>query len=270
MLAVLAAVILYLAFPLQYEASAVLHIRSAKPQFLFDVPPSGRYDNFVNTQLALMRSPIILNKALEDPEVAKLPCIVKQKDRRGWLAKKLRAKPEGKSELVMVSIGTENADASEIIVNAIVETYLRFIEDTARDTDNKIVMNLQVEGRRLTQLAQQLQGNIRSESKKISEQVAGDADCSEAEAILGFDRTQLARVNKTLDMIEGRILVIQTEMRAPGQISHLSTASHSLPCRAKQLTLMAIGAATAFFVTLLLGWVATGRNQRCSRYTENG
>ena len=330
-LALLAAVILFLVFPLQYEARAVIQIRSENQRFHFEVRQSGRYDDFVNTQLALMRSPLVIGKALEAPEVSVLPCVVKQKDRNTWLTKRLRVRRDGKSEIVIISIETESEDASEKIVNAVVDAYFNFIDDTARETDNMMVRNLQVEKRRQGQLAQTLQESIRTSSKKIEQGKANkaaalteslaqaiaaetinltgmqarrkileerneklteevlesfknnireqeiliaeleqlyDEQCTknesllETEAGIASDKAQLARIDKTLDLLEERILAIQAETRAPGRITPLSRAEvSSEPSRVKRFTIMGVGALAVFVIVLLLGRRVGG--ERC-------
>jgi capsular polysaccharide biosynthesis protein len=115
--------------PIRYEARATIQIRSFKQPFIHDFSLPAQYDEFVKTQIALMRSPAVIDKALENPAVAKLPIILKQQDKRAWLQKKLRIKTEGKSEIQTVRITTNNEDASEKIVNAVVDAYFAFIEE---------------------------------------------------------------------------------------------------------------------------------------------
>ena len=90
----------------------------------------------MNTQLAILHSPEVIDKALDVREVAQLPLVLKQKDRRTWLINKLLTKREGRSEIVSVSIKTNDADASEKIVNAVVDAYMNFVEGYSRATDN--------------------------------------------------------------------------------------------------------------------------------------
>ena len=390
---------LYLAFPLQYESRASIQMRSTKLQFLSANTVQGGYDNFVNTQFAYMRSPAVIDRALEDPEVAKLSIVLKQKDRRGWLTKNLRIKSDGKSEIVIVSIETDAEDASEKIVNAVVNAYLQFIEELERGTNQTMLSQLQIEKRRQQMLAQGLQESIRTNTKKAAgqggvagnegmiaglgqgesllrdlsvhrsqlvalqarkraaderqtrpqnipmavllqsnpefasltqqraelvqrkeglastlrnkddpsmlvidqqiarlddqlkkitgtsnddsgmagmvgflqaqaqidswtleqdiltqqimveeverryaEQLATSADRSETAVDVSFDVTQLARTNKTIDQIDDRILTIQSEQRAPGQINQLTKAVNATPSRTKQIMTVGMGA----------------------------
>ena len=174
-LGLLAAGILYWAFPVQYAASASIQIRSEKQKFLGDDVVQSRYNEFVNTQLALLSSALIVDRALDMPDIAKLPVILKQRDRRAWLQKKLSVKLDGRSEIATVSIATEMDTAAEKIVNAIVDAYLAFVAESARQTETMMLGNLQNERQRLVVGVQQLQNNIRLSTMQAAGQggVAG-------------------------------------------------------------------------------------------------
>ena len=213
-LGLLAAGLLYLIFPLQYEARATVQIRAQKPQFLFDVQQGGGYNEFVNTQLALMKSTVVLDKALEDNLVSKLPIILKQRDKRGWLWKNLSVKPEGKSEIVVISIETDTPEASERIVNTVVDCYFNFIDDITRINESTMLTNLRQARRTQQQTATSLQEMIRAATKQAASQgaVAGQegmvAGLGLGESLLR-DLTvadaQLITMNAELKAIENRI-----------------------------------------------------------------
>jgi len=169
-LGLLAAGSLYLAFPLQYESMAQIRILSERQRLLGDEVQMNRYNEFVQTQLSLMRSPIVLDRVLEMSDISKLHVIAKQRDRRAWLRKKLSAKLDGRSEIVAVSIGTDTEEASEKIVNAVVDSYIVFIEENSRTTDTKVTASLNDEKRMLNQKNQLLQEGIRSKTQQAAAQ----------------------------------------------------------------------------------------------------
>ena len=208
-LGLLAASILYLAFPLQHEAKAIVQIRSTKPRFLFDPVEQGRYDDFVNTQLALMKSSVVIDKVLEQADVAKLPIVQKQKDKRAWLVKKLRTKLEGKSEIVGISIETDSEDASEKIVNAVVDTYFAIIEAAALGTDNELLVNLQAEKRRYIGLVNQYQSNIREKTKRASIQ---GSMAGEMGVIGGFGQGE--SLKRDVLLADAKLTTMRAELRA--------------------------------------------------------
>jgi capsular exopolysaccharide synthesis family protein len=120
-----------------------------------------KYEEFVNTQLALLRGSTVIGKALEVADVAQLTCVKKQKDRKAWLTKKLRVKPEGKSEIIGISIETDSEEASEKIVNAVVHQYFSLIENNSKTNESSMQLQLQAEKTRHATRAQSLQKEIR-------------------------------------------------------------------------------------------------------------
>ena len=157
-----AAGILYLALPVQHSASAAIQIHAVKEQFIVpDQRPRGDYESFANTQVALLKGSSIIDKALENPDVARLAIVLKQKDKREWLTSQLRVANVRNTEIVNVSIATDLPEASERIVNAVVDAYFNYIEESAGDMNRKLLNNLRVEERRQRTLAQGLQARIR-------------------------------------------------------------------------------------------------------------
>ena len=237
------------------EARASILVRSTRPTLFQEARPMENYDAFVNTQLALMKSPDIIDKALEHYEVAVLPIVARQRDKRGWLIGKLQAKREGISEIVVISIVTPSSEDSEAIVNAVVNSYFEHFDNTSRATEQQMLANLQVEKRRHHLLANVLQDNI----KKLRE-----ADSANQDAI-AFDQRQLDRVNEILDRIEDRIMAVTLEQRASGQIIKLTQAVASAPSHEKRLVVGGAAGIVVFFFTLLLSIVLGCVNTHCKR-----
>ena len=164
-----AVVLLVVCWP-QYEATAQIQICSVKPDFLVDHPPMPyKYDALVNTQMALFRSPLVIDRALEQSDVARLPIVIQQGgNRRDWLMRNLRIKHIPNSEIVNISIATDTEDASEKIVNAVVNAYFNFTHEHARKTSNDLVGNLRTEERRQQQVVQTFQETIRSKTREAA------------------------------------------------------------------------------------------------------
>jgi len=174
-LGLLAAGGLYLAQPVQHEAVAQIQIRAVRLHILEQDRQQGRYEDFVNTQLALLRSPAVIDRALEDSNVARLPIVLKQRDKRNWLTNKLRVNPVRRSEIVRISISADTEDAPAKIVNAVVDSYFHFIDENTRKTNRELQTGLRQEERSQSNLAQNLQESIRSKAARAAQQgtVAG-------------------------------------------------------------------------------------------------
>lgn len=153
---------LYVLFPKKYEGKAWIQILSQKPHFIFDEKQQRQYDNLVQTQFALIRSPLIIEKALENPNVASLKCVAREDDKPVWLVKNLLLQPQGKSEMITVSIETEEPHASATIVNSVVDAYFDYYENQSQDWNLRLVRQLTLELNRQQSAARLLQEEIRA------------------------------------------------------------------------------------------------------------
>ena len=173
---------LFFALPVQHEAAAHLRIQAFRDPFIVtDDRRQGKYEDFVNTQLALLKNPDVIDRALEHPDVARLPIILAQgTDRRGWLTRNLSVSNLRNSEIVRVSIATDTPDTSEKIVDAVVNAYFNFIDELARRSNNELINNLRIEDRRYRQLATTFQDNIRRKTREavMAGVAAGDGGMS--------------------------------------------------------------------------------------------
>ena len=202
-----AAVLLVICRP-QYEAMAQIQVRAVPPDFLIDSlsPSLLDYEGFVNTQIALLRSPNVIDKTLKAPEVARLPSVIKQRDRRDWLIRKLHIKRILNSEIVQVSIKTNSAEESEKIVNAVVDAYFNFIEEVDQERTRRLLSQLHVEKRRQQALAQGLQAIIRQKTLETASK--GVVASTEGMSI------GLESVMREIALAETRLTTMQAQRRA--------------------------------------------------------
>jgi len=201
--------ILYLAQPVQYEAAAQIQIRAVRIHLIDDSRPQGRYEDFVNTQLALLRSPSVIDRALENNVVARLPIILKQRDQRGWLTKNLLVSPVRRSEIVRVSIATDTEDASVTIVNAVIDAYFNYNEEMNRQMTQNLLTGLRTEERRLRSLAQTYQENIRGKTERAA--AAGAAAGTEG-MVTGL--VQGESLQRDVAMAETQLTAMQAQRRS--------------------------------------------------------
>ncbi|MDR1964909.1 MAG: hypothetical protein LBQ50_14145, partial [Planctomycetaceae bacterium] len=162
--------VLYVSFPIRYEATAYMQILSQKPYFIFDEKLQQQYDAYVQTQFAIIRSPLIIEKALENPDVAHLPHVQKQKDKVGWLSKALKLQTQGKSEMVTLGIEMEVAEDAEKIVNSVVSAFFDYYADRTQEWNLKLLTQLNLELNRQRASARLLQDEIRNGMEKAAQQ----------------------------------------------------------------------------------------------------
>jgi len=156
--------------PTRYEAMTMIQIRSVVPSLLGNDRPLNEleYNRLVNTQIVLLKSLSVLDRALEQPEVAQLPIVLEQKDKRAWLAKQLQVERASDTEIIYIRITTNSAEASEKINNAVIEAYFSFIDEIARRSTSVLIDNLRVEERRHRQVVQALQDSIRRKTREAA------------------------------------------------------------------------------------------------------
>ena len=136
----------------KYQAKAEVRIRSVIPYLVFQTEDSGRvpsYNSYVNTQVSIMRSLDVLNRVLDQEKVqetewyksAKQPI----KDRLlgnphappiERLRNSLVIRPRRGTEIMDVSLIEKNANDAKIIVDAVLNQYIKYttqVSDKSRD-----------------------------------------------------------------------------------------------------------------------------------------
>ena len=121
-LAAIAAGVVYLTFSPVYKAKAWLRICDNTPFVAFQSREDPR--RFLETQMALMRSPLVIGPVVSRPEIAQLPEIRKQETPVDWLGTKINAASVDQSEYVAISFESPSPASSAMVVNAVVDTYL--------------------------------------------------------------------------------------------------------------------------------------------------
>jgi len=124
LLALMAAAPVWLLMPRGFEAVSWLRVRE-KGGFLGGSSQDGTYDSYKKTQLAMLKSPYVLQGALRKPGIDTLETLQEVgADRLGWLARSLQVTAPGDSEVVQVRLRGKNADDVAKIVNAVVSSFL--------------------------------------------------------------------------------------------------------------------------------------------------
>ena len=158
---ILLVAILFAFFPRTYTATAWIQVAPTKPYYIFAESQQRDYKSYVNTQFALLRSPLVIDKALENPAVARLPEVARQKDRVGWIAKNLKLQSQQCSEMITVSFTAYSPEAAEEIVNSVVNAFFAYYESQSNDWNARMINQLNLELNRQQNAARLLQDEIR-------------------------------------------------------------------------------------------------------------
>jgi capsular exopolysaccharide synthesis family protein len=169
-LAVLASAVIWYLFKPVYRASVVIRVAKTPPRFVVELNKAPEdSEEFVQTQIELIRSRLVLGPVLGRPEIAPLPEVAEIEDPIDRLADKLRVTQVGHSELYQISYDSTNSESSALIANAVVDEYfnLRAQDDAAR---NQRVIEL------LEQEKQRRAGQVhilREKMRELAKQVLG-------------------------------------------------------------------------------------------------
>jgi len=166
-LAIVAGGAVYLWFQPMYRGEAWLRIESRAPYIAFRERGDSRA--FVQTQVQMIKSPLVLGPVVSQPEIASCPEVEEQQSPIDWLAEEINVEQVGTSDLFTVSFAGPSPENSAKIVNAVVQEYfdLRAQEDAERM--QRVISLLEDEReRRAAQL-----DRLREEVRQLSKQATG-------------------------------------------------------------------------------------------------
>ena len=106
------------------SATAKLHIPQKPPTALGGEHPDPPVER--QTQVALVRSRLVLNAAIRPPEINNLPILQAEDDKLDWLAAKLKVDFDG-PEILRISMSNEDPEQARLLVDAVKDSYLQHI-----------------------------------------------------------------------------------------------------------------------------------------------
>ena len=121
--------------PPKYISAAFIRVYGVEQRILDDGKNSSMLANqYQKTQMALVKSRLVVNTVLEDEKIRELPLIRKNAEAAEWLEKELKAEFIGGTEILQVSLSArEHKDDLEPIVNAILKTYMEVVVKKERE-----------------------------------------------------------------------------------------------------------------------------------------
>ena len=141
----------------QYQARAEVRVRPIIPRLVFRTEDNGMiplYDSFVNTQVSIMRSLTVLQRVLDQQQVQETDWYKNQKQ---TLFERLRGnpplpierlrdgfsvRPRPRTEIIDVSFNDTKAADAKIIVNAVLEQYIKYIGEKSDATEDQLYRQL--------------------------------------------------------------------------------------------------------------------------------
>jgi len=135
--AALAGFAVWYTFVPKYRAEAWLEINSRAPYVAF--PTREDWRGFVNTQVQLIKSPLVLTPVVSDPQIAKFEEIAEKPDALKWVTEQLDVKSIGQSELYTVAFVGPNPGNSKAIVDRVVASYFNVRDQDDAERTNRVL-----------------------------------------------------------------------------------------------------------------------------------
>jgi polysaccharide biosynthesis transport protein len=184
--------------------TALFQVESTQPSVLEDRPVQPRENDFAiftKTQVALLKSKLVLDSALRNPSVRGLSVFASSTDPVEWLQDNLEVGFAGNSEILSITLRGPKAQAQELtqIVDAVAAAYKKEVIDSERSR----------------QLAQRDQmerslNNLSAELKRKYEDYLDIAKGMGREDASGSD-IELQLAAKQLDRIDAELMQLERE-----------------------------------------------------------
>jgi capsular exopolysaccharide synthesis family protein len=121
------AVTFYLSPP-HWRARTQLTIATNQPFVLFpNADPKSDFANYQRAQMAVIKSRLVMESALQKPEVACLDIVREQSDPVEWLQNHLEVDFNAAPEILTIALSGDHPEELKVLVNAVREAYLKEI-----------------------------------------------------------------------------------------------------------------------------------------------
>jgi capsular exopolysaccharide synthesis family protein len=200
LLATIVGAVMYARFEPLWEAEAWFRIEERAPYLAFQTKDEGPSKTFFQTQIETIRSPLVLDPVIKQPEIAQMPEIGRQADKIAWLAKQIKVTPVGESELFRIVYAGRDPRAAAGVVNAVTEAYFAIRDQSDAERDRRVIETLMREQDKRSKEVSRLRDHVRALAKQatIKNPFAGKIEAD------GATRHPLAD-------LEGRLISVQVE-----------------------------------------------------------
>ncbi len=221
-----AGAVVFWLFEPKYEATALIQIRIAAPYLAFapDMADSRAGRRFVETQIELLRDPLVLGSVVSQSDIRQLPELTKYHDSIRALAEQIRVRAVGKSELYRIMLSSTDPEAAAETVNAVMESYFNLLEKDEANIRQSTIELLEEENERrlrnIVQLRKQLRKSAQSAGLGGSIFLAAEGNRFIRHPIANLrERLTVAEVNK--EILTVRIQVAEKLVDQPVNIVDL-------------------------------------------------
>ncbi|MFW6146520.1 MAG: GumC family protein [Planctomycetota bacterium] len=196
----------------QYRANAEIRVRPIIPRLVYRTDDNGQiplYESFVNTQAAVVISPTVLQRVLEQPEVQATQwyqgegvspltsVLASHRTAMERLRASLKVRPRGRTEIIDVFLLTDRPHDAQVIVNAVINQYIGYLRESSDRTSDVLY-------RQLLSQYRTLRDDIEAREKviaRLKKQFGADAP---GELVTG-ERMQMEALEAELAEVQGTL-----------------------------------------------------------------
>ncbi len=198
--------------PPKYEAKASVEVSPIIPRLVYDTENNGPiplYQQYLNNQVSIIRSPEVLNRVLDHPEVQQTswygqtpaPLVGNAPSKLERLARELSAKVRTGTGFVEVRMETLKPEEAALIVNTAIDEYLKLVYDKSQAFDDERY-------RKIAQEYKALRDSIEGRKSVIAE-LRGDLLIATPEELQAQQRQRLDANTAELENLQMRLAIAQ-------------------------------------------------------------
>jgi capsular exopolysaccharide synthesis family protein len=207
----------------KYRARAEVRIRPIIPRLVFRTEDSGPipfYQSFLNTQVSLIRSLTVLQRVLDQQDVQqtrwyKNPVRSRiQRMREGTapalerLRNSLSVQPRRGTEIIDVSFTDPSAKDAKVIVNAVLDQYIRYVGERSNATEDELY-------RQLVDQYKSLENEILGR-EKVAAELRRSLGTQIPQELISSQRIRIDQTQARLNQLRQRIEVLEWETKQAG------------------------------------------------------
>jgi len=199
----------------KYSATAAVRVRPRIPHLVFRTEDNGMiplYRSFMNTQVSLIRSPMVLQRALDSSEVQATrwyadppkPLLGQVESPLERLQDALTVSPRRNTEVIGLSFTAGSAKEAELILKSVLDKYMDYVRDTSDESTREI-------NKQLTQQYNQLKNEIQGRETTIS-RLRQRLGTQTPEELVSRQRVRLDEASAALETLRREVDVLDLQL----------------------------------------------------------
>jgi succinoglycan biosynthesis transport protein ExoP len=194
--------------PPKHTVRTLIHVPPHRGIVFKQASSAGDLSNHQRTQVAMLRSRLVLSSALRDPKVAKLEVVREEVEPVEWLEKEIQVDFAVAPEVLRITLSGDKPDQLVILVDALVRAYRREVVDNEKNQRREHLNTLRG-------LREKYEGELRRQHKEQREieKNAGGRDAAVRALMLNFERQHLAMAERELLQAQSKLRDARLELQ---------------------------------------------------------